>query len=294
MEHEKEKKGGYLQKMNFYLKASLIGSFRGGIGLIIEHPLESIKTQWQDRVDIKSTNSIVKSIYREKGIIGFYRGFVPNFIRVTSKQVYRWPMMLFFPRFFDKNLPERFKLKVGGLNKIMTGLAIANIEIFFITPLDRLKTFFMTSPNSKHMFMNFYQKNKQNVIRELFRGLEPSFWKQNVSWVSFLYLDFKIKLLFKKFRNCELLKFSDLLMVSIIVGIGNLFLTTPFDFAKTQIQKEGHTNDHTFKVMVNYCKAYGFKILYTGWQFKLIQYIIQSLFTVAALEHLERKSKSLN
>jgi hypothetical protein len=249
-----ERKNG---KLEFYFKASVLGAIRGGACLILEHPLDSIKTQWQDKTYFKSTNELVTHIYREKGIMGFYRGFIPNLVRVMSKNFYRWPLMIFFPRFYDKNLPSLLRQKFTGITKILTGLSIANIEIFIMTPLDRIKIFLMTteinskkiieSTENKNMNFNsakeklenkyqtrsrsvstaskllyFYQNHKQNIFTELFRGLEPTFWRSNVSWVSFLYLDHRVKRIFKYYLNKEKLSFTDLFFVSIFVGVGNL------------------------------------------------------------------------
>jgi hypothetical protein len=216
----------------FYINASLIGAFRVGICLFIEHPFESIKTQWQDRIDKKNAKEIVNFIYQEKGILGFYRGFLPNFVRVTSKQFYRWPMMLFFPRLYEKYLPGLIIKNFKGMPKILTGLTIANIEIFFLCPLDRLKIFLMTNSHKNKLIGQFFSNNKNNLIGELFRGLGPSFYRSNVSWVSFLYLDHKFKLIFREYRGIhgnELLSFSDLLIISIFVGCGNL-LSSKFLF----------------------------------------------------------------
>jgi hypothetical protein len=249
-----------MNKFDFYFSASVLGALRGGVCLILEHPLDSIKTQWQDKTYFKSTREIVTHIYREKGIEGFYRGFLPNLVRVASKNFYRWPLMIFFPRFYEKNLPSSLKNYFPGIPKILTGLSIANIEIFIMTPLDRIKIFLMTteinSQNklksgeniqidsgkeklenkilSKHThtkekpistaskLLYFYQNHKQHIVRELFRGLEPTFWRSNVSWVSFLYLDHKVKRIFKHYLNKEKLSFTDLFFVSIFVGVGNL------------------------------------------------------------------------
>lgn len=216
----------YVSKMNIYVNASLIGAMRGGVCLFIEHPLESIKTQWQNKITAKNPKEIVKIIWSEKGLIGFYRGFVPNFFRVTSKQLYRWPMMLFFPQFYQKKLPNKITDKFPGISKILCGLTIANIEIFLLCPLDRLKIYFMTSTNNQmNMLSTFYKVHKGSLFLELFRGLEPTFWRSNVSWVSFLYMDYKFKALFKKHRNNDILSYLDLLYISILVGIGNLILS---------------------------------------------------------------------
>jgi hypothetical protein len=68
----------------------------------------------------------------------------------------------------------------------------------------------------------------------------------------------------------------------------------PFDFVKTQMQKEGCIlKIKTISAISYYYKNFGFKILFTGWQFRALQYVTQSIFTVFTLEMLENKSKSL-
>lgn len=216
-------------KLKFYVNVSLVGALRGGICLIVEHPLESIKTQWQDNSSVKSSKEIVKNIYNQKGLIGFYRGFIPNFFRVTSKHFYRWPLMIFFPRFYEKNLSENTQTKYPGLVKILTGLSIANLEILILCPLDRIKIFLMTTqPSNTPKLKKFYCVHKNNLIYELYRGIEPSFWRYNVSWVSFLYLDNKFKRVFRNHKQSEKLNFLDLFIISILVGAGNLFASNFF------------------------------------------------------------------
>ena len=64
----------------------------------------------------------------------------------------------------------------------------------------------------------FFTLYRKNLIRELYRGTEPIFWRTNISWLSFLYFDYRFKNLFKKIRSTDFLCFSDLLLISIIVG----------------------------------------------------------------------------
>jgi hypothetical protein len=220
-------------KLNFYFEVSIIGAFRGGICLFLEHPLDCIKTQWQDNIKLKSTKEVIKHIYLQKGISGFYYGFTPSLIRATSKNIYRWPMMMFFPRLYDKYVQVEIKSMFPGIVKFLTGLSIANIEIMILCPLDRIKVFLMTSSHVGSDFTkikHFYNLNKQNLFRELFRGIEPTFWRSNVSWVSFLYLDFKLKRIFRNFdrykkSNSPHLSFFDLIIISFLVGIGNNLLS---------------------------------------------------------------------
>jgi hypothetical protein len=67
----------------------------------------------------------------------------------------------------------------------------------------------------------------------------------------------------------------------------------PFDFVKTQMQKEGYRQEKTFILLKNFYTEHGINVLYTGWPIKMIQYILQSVFTVVLLDRLENKSKDL-
>ena len=78
----------------------------------------------------------------------------------------------------------------------------------------------------------FYTSYKHEMIKELYRGIEPTFWRSNVSWVSFLYLDHKFKRIFRNFKNKNKkeneLSFTDLIFISVLVGVGNLLASNYF------------------------------------------------------------------
>jgi hypothetical protein len=223
-----------LKISDFLLKTTLTGILIGAFALIIEHPLESIKVQWQSEIKFKKSKDIVKNIYLEKGIIGFYRGLLPNLIRRSCKNFYRWPLMLYLPNIFNKINNNIFPYwNSEGLNKIQTGIFLANFETFFVSPIERLKVYFMTytpfrkAPYNKFdslLFM-FYLDNKGRIIKELFRGLDASLYRSNLSWVSFLYLEYEGKRFLLEFNCKSELSFFDLLVVSVFVMIGNLGLS---------------------------------------------------------------------
>ena len=147
--------------------------------------------------------------------------------------------MLYLPKFY-KNLNEIFlrkyfekfnltKYNSDSLCKIQTGFTLANIETFFICPLERLKVFLMTHSSKdkiKYSFLrHFYVVYKGNVTKQLFKGLEPSLLRSNISWISFLYLDNKTRSFLREIRKVDNLDFRDLMFASIIVGVGNLTLS---------------------------------------------------------------------
>jgi hypothetical protein len=68
----------------------------------------------------------------------------------------------------------------------------------------------------------------------------------------------------------------------------------PFDYVKTQLQKEIYIQARTFTILKQSYLEGGLRILYVGWQFKIMQYLTQSFFTVFTLDRLEVKSKEIH
>lgn len=85
---------------SLYLKTAGIGLARVTIGFPIEHPLDSIKTQWQAKPHLKNEIAIVQLIYKEKGVKGFYAGALPNYVRCLIKNCYKYPLMIGLPKKF--------------------------------------------------------------------------------------------------------------------------------------------------------------------------------------------------
>jgi len=100
--------------------------------------------------------------------------------------------------------------------------------VFVVTPFERIKVFFMTTTsNSDASLRNFFNTNQKNgIIKELFTGLEPIFWKNNISWFTFLFCDFKLKTYWKKKKEREILKNSELLIIAFFVGLANTLTST--------------------------------------------------------------------
>jgi hypothetical protein len=91
-----------------------------------------IKTKYQSNpnfkiLQLKENKSILKTLYA---------GYTQNIIKATIKDIYRWPLVLFFNDFYGK-----YVSKAKGIHKICTGLSLAAVESFIICPLERIKVF---------------------------------------------------------------------------------------------------------------------------------------------------------
>jgi hypothetical protein len=274
-----------------YMDASIYGAMRGLAGLPIEHPFDACKTFWQANPGYESSLKVVQAVYQRGGIKGFYSGAIPNSIRLAGKQIYRWPMMLAFPPFFKSILPEKTAEHFPSAPKICTGFAIANFEVFLITPLERFKVWYITqNPNEKKIRFLFSAEKSTGAAAICFKGLNAVWARQVISWVSFLAADAKFKEIErKKYPDYKELPFYSLMKVSVLVGGINTLCNMPFDVVKTQLQQANPIqNAGIFATMERLVKQYGVRALYRGWPIRMAQYIIQSAFTVTLLEKLER------
>ena len=280
-----------------YAGASIAGAARGIAGLPIEHPLDCVKTRMQSRLELNSGIVAAKDIFHQKGFRGFFDGVIPNGLRMVSKQLYRYPLMFYFPTLYSGALPPDFEKRNPAFKKALTGVSIAALETYFLCPLERVKVYLMTLKNyeqyKQHHIRQFFNENRQEIRHELFRGLNALFPKQIVSWVTFLVADHKIKALIHDLTKTpisEELSFPALMVAGTAVGAVNTAATLPFDCAKTQLQMHKYLQTTSLRqAMGTIYNQYGIMGLYRGWQVRMAQYVLHSIFTVTVLEKLEKR-----
>jgi len=300
-----------------FLEASFYGTARALVGLPLEHPFDCIKTVWQANPSHSSVSDVIRHIYQRGGVSGFYVGIVPNGLRAASKQLYRWPLMLYLPTLFHQTLHssspssstetsnQNKKRRSLALEKTLTGFSIATIETFAVCPLERLKVWMMSShqlpqePTRRRGILLFVREaySSSSLMSELFRGLNAVYARQIVSWVTFLVADDLTKTIARKTTGQEQLSFGSLFVCSCFVGALNTATTLPFDVVKTHLQKDNPSKSNkddtnkprgVFKSMIELVRKHNGRVgvLYTGWRIRLFQYC-QSLYTVTLLDRLQ-------
>lgn len=280
-------------KWRKFLETSFSGVIRGVLGFPLEHPFDCVKTRWQAKPELSSSLKVVQHIYQEKGILGFYTGGIPNGTRMVLKQAYRFPMMAIFPAFYNKQLPDDIKKKIPYIEKIMTGVTIASLESFIISPLERLKVWMMTSGKGKGI-NKFIVENRSRLISELYRGLRASYARQLATWTSFEAADGFFKAKAREYTQKDKLDFIPLFIASLFVAGVNTAVTLPFDFVKTHLQKaDPLQSKKVFSNMRQLAQQHGFSVLYTGWRVKMVHYMLHSVYTVALVEKQEQSWKKL-
>jgi len=164
-----------------------------------------------------------------------------NTFRAAIKNSYRYPMMLVFHNAYGKVTQNNYR------KKLFTGITIAALETNIIAPLQRLKNFEMTRSHEKtgkwggyRSFLFGGSHGGVDVKRELMRGSSAVFFRQMLSWSSFLVLDAWGK---EKLREHLNLQESEAIpawylgITASLLGVVNTALVMPFDVVQTSVQK---------------------------------------------------------
>jgi len=276
----------------FFMKTMFLGlSFN--FGLFIEHPFDTIKTQWQKKFNFQKATEVSSHIYKETGIAGFYRGLTPNLLKSSCKNLFRLPAMIYLPDIYKKSVKD-VPFYFDSLPKIMAGISFVNFEVYVLTPLERLKVFLMTENSS---ISGFFKKYKGDIRHQLFKGLGPTYWKSNVGLLTFILSNHYLKRFWKECLGRKGFSPADYLGISSLVGLTCTFTTMPFDFLKTQAQIETQDKNEkpkgTIKSLLEHYQKSQLKMLYTGWNLRFSQTLINSTIGVILLETLENDYQSL-
>ena len=179
----------------------------------------------------KSVTETIKQINMQKGWKGLYSGFNVNLVRVATKQLYRWPLWIGFSGFYNDLL--------GNANEVykqtLIGCTIAFAELVFICPFERMKIWLMTTKTKEQTkVLNYFKLH--STFLELYAGFIPLFFRQGLSWASFLAASESFQNIAKEYKGSDRLTPSELFLVSIPVSLVNTFFIMPADCIKTFYQ----------------------------------------------------------
>jgi hypothetical protein len=272
--------------------SSYIGVTQMVFTFCLTHPLDLFKTNMQASLK-KNQNSL--EVIREqlrKGPSSFYIAAIPNFSRFFFKELYRSPLRGFLKKFYNDNLPANVSVAYPDLKNVLTGLSLSITDTFVLCPLERVKVWIMTNNDRNKPIRQFFVKDSQPLLKDLFRGLNVSFCRSTISWVSYLTLEERIRLfLCKEFvTSQEDMPISLQILIGTLSGVCNLALTHPFDTIKTQIQKKDATtmSKPFLKTLLDLYRTNGLGGVYSGWQFRLPSYIIVAVITSSNIQKIDK------
>ena len=275
-------------------QSSYIGASQMFIVFALTHPLDLLKTRMQADIQHKLTGiHHTKAIYSQSGLAGFYKAGVPNFTRALIKEMYRSSLRGFFNKLYADSLPHTLKQSYPDLKNLLTGITMSTADTLIASPLERIKVWLMTSNERKPSMLQFFKRNEtaSALASNLFSGLNATFCRNTISWVSYLVAEERIRHLVvaNKYANDESVSIMDQLVIGTFSGMLNCFITLPFDSVKTQIQKKDSVKTtgimRTMQLIVD---TKGLAGLYSGWQFRLPSYIIVAIITSSNIQRIDR------
>uniref|UniRef100_A0A7S1ZBB5 Mitochondrial carrier protein n=1 Tax=Trieres chinensis TaxID=1514140 RepID=A0A7S1ZBB5_TRICV len=184
----------------FYLKF-LAGAITGGVGSVIGNPFDVMKTLAQTNKGTSAPlTELVGNMYRDQGILGFYRGVEVNIMRACVLNATKMGVY---------DISKGYVCDATGWARkdVKTAFTSAFIAGFFMTctvsPFDRLRTALMNQPTDKKIYNGFtdcaVKTIKSDGFLSLWRGFVP-IWARfapqatlQLLTIEFLYTKFGFK-----------------------------------------------------------------------------------------------------
>lgn len=241
-----------------------LSTARGILVTSLTQPLEVIKTQLQDAEQPRKISDIAKTIYREQGLKGYYRGLAPKITQIIIKDWWRWPSIIYLPGYLEKNY------SLSPLHaQIATGLIVSNVDTLITAPLERyrIKTITGTlSPDKKTLF--------QKVFHGGWKGLAPYWCRATVGWVTYSIAQRFVRDNYKNNTHKTKLDPSDYAIIGFTVAITMSLTLAPFDLANTR----GQSRDISMKQLWNTARKMPItSVLRLFWRGVPLQALISSI-----------------
>jgi len=232
-----------------------------------------------------------KEIYSKGGIAEFYRGYTWNMSAYFLKHAVRWFFLPYFDHYWDLMLDsvDMNKNLRTAMKPVLFGGSFAAFEVLMIKcPTESMKTKSMTRLVTDWSAL---QRIYQSQGRVLWNGVLSTTVKQSASWISFIgAMDWSSQLV-KSYPDYRVPGLAESLHTSIIAGVFNVVVVSPFDACLANVQQDGSNlrDVKYFSSMKHIVNSYGYRRLYAGFTVKCVRsvwysWLFQYLLTKLRIE----------
>lgn len=272
---------------------SRLESFKGGCvagfaASVLLQPLDVIKTRLQGQVLTQagpgSLLNTTRTILKENGLLGLWRGIVPTVARATAG-----------PGLYFVFLEEMQALEAKESNQwilFVQGATARAIAGTILCPMTVIKTRYEMSQlkTNPSVLRTLYTIAKEEKLRGLFSGLGPMLVRDVPQ--SGLYLFFYssvFKPMYKSVLPASLSTETNVTACSAFTAAGvSTAITLPADVVKTRLQV-APTNETVANIVYNMLKVHGVRSLFSGLSTRLIRRPIQLTITWTVYDHYRNK-----
>ncbi|KAG8830846.1 mitochondrial aspartate-glutamate transporter agc1 [Serendipita sp. 399] len=235
----------------------------------------------------KNSIDCVKKVFRNEGLLGFYRGIGPQLVGVAPEKAIKLTVNDFIrTRTTD---PETGRIKLGW--EIVAGGTAGGCQVIFTNPLEIVKIRLQVQGE-----LGGVKRGAGHIIKELgllglYRGASACLLRDiPFSAIYFTAYSHLKKDVFHEGYNDKKLHFGETLSAAAIAGMPAAYLTTPADVVKTRLQVEARKGESNYKGVFDafrkILREEGPRALFKGGPARVIRSSPQFGFTLLAYEQL--------
>ncbi|KAI8320212.1 mitochondrial carrier [Martensiomyces pterosporus] len=267
------------------------GGFAACAANFFTHPLDLLKVRLQTMKGTSAGNGlggVVRTIYTEQGVLGFYNGISAAVLRQMTYSMARFATYEMLKKQLsneDGSLPfYRMAISgvvagaIGGICGTPADIVLVRLQNDGSLPVEKRR-------NYKNAFDGLFRIAREDGPQGLFKGAIPNVSRAMLMTAAQLcsYDAFKQLLLSTPYFSEGLsLHFS----ASFLAGFVATTITSPFDVVKTRIMNAGPASPYKnlLQAMVLIVKEEGPLALYKGWTPSFVRMAPQTILTFIFLE----------
>ncbi|KAG2155496.1 mitochondrial carrier domain-containing protein [Suillus clintonianus] len=274
------------------------GGIAGALGATIVYPIDMGKMQNQRSTVVgqmlyKNSIDCAQKIFRNEGLMGFYRGLGPQLIGVAPEKAIKLTVNdLVRGRAMD---PETGRIKLGW--ELVAGGTAGGCQVIFTNPLEIVKIRLQIQGEAAKL-EGAVKNGAVHIVRQLgvvglYKGASACLLRDiPFSAIYFTAYSHLKKDVFHEGYNGKQLSFLETLGAAAVAGMPAAYLTTPADVVKTRLQVEARQGQTHYKgltdAFVKINKEEGFKALFKGGPARILRSSPQFGFTLLAYEYLQK------
>ncbi|XP_041122029.1 mitochondrial 2-oxodicarboxylate carrier [Polyodon spathula] len=252
----------------------MAGGSAGLVEICLMHPLDVVKTRFQiqrgtsDPNSYKSLRDCFQTIFRNEGILGFYKGILPPILAETPKRAVKFFTFEQYKKILGfTSLHPGLALSVAGLGAGLTEAVVVNPFEVVKVSLQANRNAFAEQPSTFGQARHIISTNGFG-LQGLNKGLTSTLGRHGVFNMIYFGFYFNVKNMFPSFQD-PTLEFLRKFGIGLVSGTISSCVNIPFDVAKSRIQGPqpvpGEIKYRTcFQTMAVIYREEGYLALYKG------------------------------
>lgn len=291
-----------IKHMSEYQLVTVAGALSGFLAGVVVCPLDVVKTRIQAQGVNNRYGSFVeafKTISREEGIKGLYRGLVPVTIGYLPTWTIYFTVYERAKRFYPTYFSEKFDLHIDWLNHFAASLTAGTTSSIAVNPIWVVKTRLMLQTGSEKVYYHstldaFRKMYKNEGFKVFYSGLVPSLFGLIHVGIHFpVYEALKRSLHvsdLSQISHGSYHKLWRLIAASTISKVIASSVTYPHEILRTKMQMQKNADSHSFSlrnwIRTIYSKE-GLGGFYAGYLTNLARTLPASAVTLVSFEYFK-------